>query len=147
MAIPFVIDTGVGTYLPQEGPTYGAKIYVNGDLNVPQPTSVKYIPPKLAFKTLKGKPIYQGLPQLELHWDHMDINGFQALSVAFFTNLNLEDGPVVDVIWPSPYEAGRFLEARAYMEWPTWDEWSQLYLNGVTITLSSFSLKGQGIFF
>ncbi len=137
----------VGSYIPQFGPTYGAKIVIAGSTNIPQPTWLKYIPPVLAFKTLRGQPIYQGLPQVLCHWDHMDVDGFQALSVAFFTLLNLEDGPIVDVLWPSPYEAGRYVEAKAYLEWPAWDQWAQNTLQGVEVTLSSLSLEGQGLWF
>lgn len=136
-----------GDYLPQQGPTADAQVYINQLQNVPQPRHVGYIPPVLAFKTLRGKPIYQGLPSLVLRWDNMDIDGFQALSVAFFEVLNSEDGPIVDILWPSPYEAGRYVEARAYMEWPKWDDWTDLMLTNVEVTLSSFSLAGQGIWF
>lgn len=136
-----------GDYIPQHGPTYAAQIRINGQLNIPQPTAVRYEPPQLAFKTLRGKPIYQGLPKIVLRWDHIDIDGFQALSVTFFTDLNSEEGPVVDLLWPSPYEAGRYVEARAYMEWPRWEEWSGLMINGCEVTLSSVSLAGQGIWF
>lgn len=137
---------GEGDYLPQVGATFGATISINGRSNIPQPSDVKYIPPAIVGRTTRGKPIYQGMPKLELRWNAMDIDGFQALSVEFFTQLNSEDGPIVDVVWPSPYEAGRFLAAKAYLEWPFWDGWSEAFLNGVQVTLSCFSLPGQGIF-
>lgn len=136
-----------GDYLPQFGPTFGAKIVIAGRPNIPQPTSIKYIRPDLAFKTLRGQPIYQGLPSIVCRWDHMDIDGFQALSVAFFTVLNSEDGPIVDLLWPSPYEAGRYVAAKAYLEWPTWDTWAMATIQGVEVTLSSVSLVGQGLWF
>lgn len=133
-------------YIPQFGPTIGAKVYVGGQGNVPQPTAVGYEPPQQVGRSTRGKPFYQGLPTLVLKWAHMDIDGFQALSTLFFPTLNSPEGPVVDITWPSPYEAGRYVVAKAYMEWPSWGEWSELYIHDVVVRFSSFSLQGQGIF-
>lgn len=137
----------IGTYLPQQGPTFGATMTIAGSTNIPQPTWIRYNPPQQVGRNVKGKPVYQGLPTLTVHWDYMDIDGFQAISVLFFTALNSPDGPIVDFVWPSPYEAGRFLQARAYLEWPAWDQWKEAYLQGVEVVLSSVSLPGQGLFF
>ena len=135
----------VGLYVPQFGPTHGAKVFINNAGNIPQPSSVAYKAPEPVGRSVRGKPIYQGLPVLTLKWAYMDIDGFQALSTQFFPNLNSTEGPIVDVTWPSPYEAGRYITAKAYMEWPTWDEWAELYIRGVSVNLSAFSLEGQGI--
>jgi hypothetical protein len=137
----------VGSYVPQFGPTVGAKLYINGRTNIPQPTWVKYNPPELAFKTIKGRPIYQGLPEVVVHWDNMDIDGFQALSVEFFTALNSVDGPIVELLMPNPAEAGRYDLFRAYLEWPNFDQWRELQLKDCEARLSSVSLAGQGLWF
>lgn len=136
---------GIGDYVPQTGPMVGAYIKINGQDNIAQPTNVRYVPPKMVGRNLMGRPIYQGMPTVELEWDSMEMDSFQAISVEFFESLNTPEGPIVDVVWPSPYEAGRFLTARAYLEWPAFDGWKELYLQGIKVTLSMFSLPGQGI--
>src|SRR5688572_21290899 len=113
-------------YVPQQGPTLGAKVIINGRENIPQPAVVGYEPPTMVGRSLRGKPYYQGLPTLVCRWRAIDMDGFQAISSEFFPILNDPDGPVVTIQWHSPYEAGRLVEARTYMEWPRWGEWSEL---------------------
>jgi hypothetical protein len=132
------------TALPLVGPVYGAKFYIGGTAPPRQPSWMQYIPPKLAMKTVRGKPIYQGYPVLVAHWNVADMQTYQFLGALFFQDLNSVDGPVVDILWPDPQDAA-YMPARAYMQWPTHQRF-ETWVNDAEVRFSTLSYSGQGLF-
>lgn len=133
-------EPAIGGSLPINGPTIGAAINLEGVVIRPQ--MVGWEPPKLIGRAVTGNPFYQGKPVLILGWTNMDLGKFQQIADVFTTKALMEGGPVVSLIWPSPYRGGVYEQAYAFMEHPTWS-WSDLYLHNVEVRFSRFGLRPE----
>jgi len=130
----------VGTLLPQHGVLAGAKLFIDGaDVS---PDALTPIPPKRIGYNGKGRPFYQGRMRYVARYTDMTLDEFQRLAVIFYPKLGSFEGTLVDVILPDIYQAGRFVQGTAYMEWPTVTDITTL-INGVSVELTSFRLVGE----
>lgn len=136
----------LGALLPQTGLTIGALLSIDGAYQFKQPGTLVTTPPEPVGVTLRGLPVYQGLPTRRLEWAALTIGDYQTLFTIFNTKLNTTDGPVVDIVWPDPDEAGRFVAAKAVMGWPRYGGWKGGLLRDVVVELSSWSVPGQGLY-
>lgn len=136
----------LGDFLPQTGLTIGAQLSLDGIYDIRQPANLIMDPPEPVGVTLKGVPVYQGLPTLHLEWPVLSVRDWQTLFVMFNAKLNTTTGPVVDIVWPDPDQAGQYVAAKAVMGWPKRQGWQGGMLKGITVALSSFSYPGQGLY-
>ena len=141
-----VSQVNAGNILPQFGGAWGGGIAVDNvkfdDVAHPGPTTLQYVPPQKIGHAIGGNPIYQGPPSLRAVWSTCEIDTYQAIAVIFFGKA---DYPLVDLIWPDPQQAGRFIRAQAFMGWPVSTYKADGYL---TASVEFFSLReiGQGYF-
>lgn len=130
----------VGTILPQFGTLEGAKLFIDGvDVS---PTTMQPVPPPKRGANGKGRPFYIGRYGWIATYDQSSLDEYQRLTTIFYPKLGTFAGTLVDVVLPHFDQAGRFVEATAYMEWPTMAP-AGTSINGVQFTLSSFRLKGE----
>jgi len=135
----------LGTYVPQ-GVAIGADIILDGQLNIPTPTSLDETEPPQVGTYLSGAPAFMGLPNRTLTWDWMTIDEWQALRTLFDSKLALVgDQRRITVTWPDPDQAGKYVTFTAFMAWPKRGKWSP---PGVFVGSSLVLLKcvypGQG---
>lgn len=130
----------VGTLLPQFGVLEGAKLFID-DVDV-SPDKLRVIPPTRIGYNGRGRPFYQGRMRYVAEYTENTLDEFQRLAVIFYPKLGSFEGTLVSVIVPDIYQAGRFVEATAYMEWPTSTDITAL-INGISVELSSFRLVGE----
>jgi hypothetical protein len=112
------------------------------DVTHPGPRTLEYIPPQKIGHAISGNPIFQGPPGLKARWPKCTIDTFQAIAVIFFTKSHY---PLVTIVWPDPQQAGRFIQAQAFMGWPK----SAYEDNGfLSAEVEFYSLReiGQGYF-
>jgi len=135
----------LGTYVPQ-GVALGADVVLDGTLNIPTPTYLDEKPPTRVGTYLSGAPAFMGLPDRTLTWEWMTIDEWQALRVLFDTKLALiGDDRLITVTWPDPDQAGKYVEFRAFMDWPVRGRWSPPgVFVGSSLVLLKCRYPGQG---
>jgi hypothetical protein len=135
-----------GPVFATTGPFDGVGFSVDGmkfdEIVHPSPSTLEYTPPERVGFMVSGNPVYQGPPGLKATWENCEIDTFQALAVIYFGKQNY---PLVDLVWPDPQQAGRYISAQAFMGWPR----SSYQPNGyLSAEVEFFSLReiGSGYF-
>lgn len=130
----------VGDIVPQFGATIGAKISIDDRLFKPSELRIERAQ-NVGNGTL-GNPFVQGLPTLIVTFQVQTMDNYQALYTIYNTKLNIFPGPFIDLIWPNPDNAGRYILSIGLLEEPSWS-WSELWIRQVECRISQLGITPE----